>query len=94
MGPLSFHKLSIIIFFLLLLMAVLFGFSTVHLISQVDEIQKSWSSFKSQNNEKARLINSFYEAPGYCRMIHSFKNFILRKDKKYKQQALISIANI
>ncbi|MBT3203493.1 MAG: diguanylate cyclase [Gammaproteobacteria bacterium] len=80
MSPLSLHKLSIIIFFLLLLMAALFGFSTVHLTSQVDEIQKSWSSFKSQNNEKARLINSFYEALGYGGMIHNFKNYILRKD--------------
>lgn len=80
MNQLSLRKLSIIIFLLLLSIATGFGYSTAHITGQVQEIQDSWTSFKSQNNEKARLINSLYEALGYGGMIHDFKNYILRKD--------------
>ncbi len=61
-------------------MAVLFGYGTVHLTKQINEINELWISFKSQNTEKARLINSLHGRLGYGGMIHDFKNYVLRKD--------------
>jgi len=80
LNKLSLQKLSIIIFLLLLIVASLFGYGTIHLAGQVNEINSSWISFKSQHTEKARLINSLHERLGYGGMIHDFKNYILRKD--------------
>lgn len=80
MNNLSLRKLSIIIFSLLLIFALVSGYSTVYISKQFSEMETSWSLFKAQNNEKARLHNSLYAALGYGGMIHNFKNLILRKD--------------
>lgn len=80
MDNLSLRKLSIIIIIALSAIAFIHGYSSIRVTEQVDEIQRSWSAFRSQNNEKARLINSLYQVLGYGGMIHNFKNYILRKD--------------
>jgi len=80
LNQLSLHKISIIIFLTLLIVASIFGYGTIHLTGQVNEINSSWISFKSQHTEKARLINSLHGRLGYGGMIHDFKNYILRKD--------------
>ncbi len=83
MNNLSLRKLSIIIFALLLMISSIFGYSAIHLSKEVSLIEGSWSSFKSQHNEKARLLNSLYGVLGYGGMIHNFKNYVLRKDFDY-----------
>lgn len=80
MDHLSLRKLSIIIIIALSAIAFIHGYSSIRVTEQVDEIQQSWSAFRSQNNEKARLVNSLYQVLGYGGMIHNFKNYILRKD--------------
>ena len=80
MDHLSLRKLSFIILIALSAIAFIHGFSSIRVTQQVNEIQKSWSAFRSQNNEKARLVNSLYQVLGYGGMIHNFKNYILRKD--------------
>lgn len=80
MDHLSLRKLSIIILIALSSIALIHGYSSIHVAEEIDEIQQSWSAFRSQNNEKARLVNSLYQVLGYGGMIHNFKNYILRKD--------------
>jgi len=80
MDHLSLRKLSIIILIALSSIALIHGYSSIHVAKEIDEIQQSWSAFRSQNNEKARLVNSLYQVLGYGGMIHNFKNYILRKD--------------
>ena len=80
MDHLSLRKLSIIIIIALCAISIIHGYSSIRVTEQVDEIQQSWSEFRSQNNEKARLVNSLYQVLGYGGMIHDFKNYILRKD--------------
>tara|TARA_R110002111_G_scaffold104641_2_gene162608 strand:- start:2782 stop:4518 length:1737 start_codon:yes stop_codon:yes gene_type:complete len=80
MNNLSLRQLSFIIFGLLLIMSMVFGYFTVNISQQVTQIQSSWTSFRSQHNEKARLLNIFYADLGYGGLIHNFKNFLLRKN--------------
>jgi len=80
MDHLSLRKLSMIIIIALSTIAFIHGYSSIRVTEQVSEIQQSWSAFRSQNTEKARLINSLYQVLGYGGMIHNFKNYILRKD--------------
>lgn len=80
MDHLSLRKLSIIILIALSSIAFIHGYSSVRVSDQINEIQQSWTEFRSQNNEKARLINSLHQVLGYGGMIHNFKNYIIRKD--------------
>ena len=80
MNHLSLRKLSIIILIALSAIAFIHAYSSIRMSDQINEIQQSWSSFRSQNNEKARLINDLHQVLGYGGMIHNFKNYILRKD--------------
>lgn len=83
MDHLSLRKLSIIILIALSAISFIHGYSSIRVTEQVNEIQQSWSSFRAQNNEKARLVNSLYQVLGYGGMIHNFKDYILRKDFKH-----------
>lgn len=76
----SLRKISIILFLVLVLMAILFSMGTLLLTQQMDEINTSWLSFRAQQAEKARLETSLRATLGYGGMIHDFKNYILRKD--------------
>jgi hypothetical protein len=49
--------------------------------------------FKDKSN-KPVLVTSIRSELGYGRMIHDYKNYILRKDEKYKKKVLSSIARI
>ena len=80
MNNLSLWKLSLIIFSLLLIFSLVSGYSSIYLYTQFTKMETSWSLFRAQNNEKARLHNSLYATLGYGGMIHNFKNLILRKD--------------
>jgi len=80
MNNLSLWKLSLIIFSLLLIFSLVSGYSSIYLYKQFTKMETSWSLFRAQNNEKARLHNSLYATLGYGGMIHNFKNLILRKD--------------
>jgi len=59
--PLSLRELSIVIT-LLLAMAITFGYGTLQISSQVEEIDTSWQSFKAQHAEQARLTNGLHGA--------------------------------
>lgn len=83
MDHLSLRKLSIIILIALSAIAFIHGYVSVRASEQIEEIQQSWTAFRSQNDEKARLINSLNQVLGYGGMIHNFKNYILRKDFTY-----------
>lgn len=83
MDHLSLRKLSIIILIALSTIAFIHGYVSVRASKQIEEIQQSWTAFRSQNDEKARLINSLNQVLGYGGMIHNFKNYILRKDFTY-----------
>lgn len=80
MDHLSLRKLSIIILIALSSIAFIHGISSIIVTQQVSEIKNSWSEFRSQNNEKSRLINSLHQVLGYGGMVHNFKNYLLRKD--------------
>ena len=58
-----------------------------------DEISNEDYFFKDKNN-KPVIVKNIRAEMGYGRMIHSFKNYVIRKDKKYRERALSSIANI
>jgi len=58
-----------------------------------DEIISEHGYFKDERN-KPVLAAVIRSELGYGGMIHAFKNYILRKDKKYKEIALRSIENI
>ncbi|WP_114327095.1 diguanylate cyclase domain-containing protein [Candidatus Colwellia aromaticivorans] len=58
-----------------------------------DEIVSVHPFFADRTN-KPVLASALYAELGYGGMIHSFKNYILRRDVKYKKNALNSIGNI
>lgn len=53
----------------------------------IEEIQKTWAAFETERSEKARLETFLLASLGYGGMIHNFKNFVLRNDSKYSDQA-------
>lgn len=58
---------------------VFFGAST-YINSEVHSVKTAWTEFQLVRSEKARLGGQLRAALGYGGMIHSFKNFVLRKD--------------
>lgn len=57
------------------------------------EIRTNHDFFNQQKN-KAVLATAMRSELGFGGMIHSFKNYILRKDEKYRTQTLKSLANL
>lgn len=51
------------------------------------EIQQKWLNFEAQRSEKARLYTSLLANIGFGGMIHNIKNFVLRKQPEYADDA-------
>ncbi|MDH5256878.1 MAG: PAS domain S-box protein [Gammaproteobacteria bacterium] len=69
---------------LLMLTMLLLGCSivslTVYNLSNSKEIESTWANFEEVHSEKGRAINALRSEIGYGGMIHSFKNYVLRRD--------------
>ncbi|SEW25502.1 PAS domain S-box-containing protein [Aliiroseovarius sediminilitoris] len=52
------------------------------------DIADGWSEFASEADRKGALISAIRGHLGYGGIIHSFKNYVLRKDEAYFQQLL------
>lgn len=66
--------------------AVIFA-GSVFIEKNIVVINKAWVLYQTDLSEKARLEGALRAAIGYGGMIHDFKNFVLRNDEKYKEDA-------
>jgi len=57
----------------------------------LQQIENAWESFEAERSEKGRLETTLLATMGYGRMIHDFKNFIIRQDPKYANKVRDSI---
>lgn len=76
----SLKKLSTYVLFILMLVVLSFIAGSIQLNYEVDQLNDDWTSYKSQNSEISRLNTELLSNLGYGGMIHSYKNYILRKD--------------
>lgn len=54
-------------------------------LSNVRDIETKWIAFQAGRSEKLRAVNTLRRELGYGGMIHSFKNYVLRKDAGLKR---------
>ena len=54
-------------------------------LSNVRDIESKWIAFQAGRSEKLRAVNTLRRELGYGGMIHSFKNYVLRKDAGLKR---------
>ena len=57
----------------------------------VNTIENSWESFEADRSEKGRLETTLLATLGYGRMIHNFKNLIIRQEPKYADRVRDSL---
>lgn len=91
---LSLKQTSVLMTLLLLLAGGGFMASSHYINSEVRSVKDAWTEFQLVRSEKARLGGQLRAALGYGGMIHSFKNFILRKDTSQRDVALDRIGGV
>lgn len=79
---------------LLLLAGGGFMASSYYINNEVRTVKEAWTEFQLVRSEKSRLGGQLRAALGYGGMIHSFKNFILRKDTAQRDVALDRIGGV
>jgi len=91
---LSLKQTSVLMTVLLLLAGGGFMASSYYINNEVRTVKEAWTEFQLVRSEKARLGGQLRAALGYGGMIHSFKNFILRKDTTQRDVALDRIGGV
>ena len=56
-------------------------------LNNVRGIEAKWMTFQAGRSEKVRAVNALRRELGYGGIIHSFKNYVLRKDAGLKRIA-------
>lgn len=59
---------------------------------QFTEISKSWASYAEDAEKKGVWISSLRGYLGYGGIIHTFKNYVIRKDESYRDRMLAQMA--
>lgn len=84
-----------IIFVSVMLMVIsLFAYETFTVKHQIDTLNQSWLSYKSQNIEKTRKFRALSANLGYGAFIHDFKNYVIRKDDMQLEKLRYSIGAV
>ena len=59
---------------------------------RVHSINSAWQEQQENETRKTTALAELHRHMGYNGLIHSFKNYILRQDRKYKDKAEVNIA--
>ncbi|GGA85828.1 hypothetical protein GCM10011369_29820 [Neiella marina] len=64
--------------------------SVISTMSSVDDLNRSWQDITAANSSKAAELIKLERTLGYVGFVHHFKNYIIRRDKSYLEQAVES----
>ena len=70
---------------------VIIIFNTINLKSGIAEVEISWKNYSDKAISQLESLSTLREHMGYGGLIHSFKNYLLRKDVTYADRAAYSI---
>lgn len=83
---------SVKLYILLLVIAGAIIFSAAgYTLLKTSDIQNVWVDFNQNRSDKNRSIRALREQIGFGGMIHNFKNYLLRRNIKNKEQVLLSL---
>jgi len=74
-----------------LLLAIAFSSFLYVSFERINHINASWKQQEQRETEKSLALAELHRHMGYNGLIHNFKNYVLRKNERYKEKAEINV---
>ena len=73
---------------------VLLSAAAIYMFVQINESREAWHSYEHASAARSRALTDIVTSFGYGGLIHHFKNYVIRNDKKQVAQAGQSAQNV